>query len=128
MILQKERSYLQRGFTLVELIIVIGIVSIVLALLTGGLLVDRPSQTQARANENLQLWLKENNIHRTKRAGCAHDSDGDGWASCTVVVDDGEERISLQCIGGFWKSVMGASSCKEVDGNYKVNRGPIPYH
>lgn len=114
-----------RGFTLIELVVFIFIVGTVLALLAGGLIVDRPSQTQARANDNLKIWLNENSISNTKRASCAHDSDGDGWASCLVVVDDGEERIPLQCIGGFWQGVLGASGCKEVDGNFKVNSRPI---
>jgi hypothetical protein len=88
-----------------------------------------PEKQQDKAVENMNGWMAANNItvDQIKRANCAHDSDGDGWATCTVVTKpSGEEQgehISLQCVTGWLKDKMGASGCKEVDGNFKTTRG-----
>lgn len=109
------------GFTLIELLIALAIVSIVLSLvMTAGC--DTAGRTEARARANADAWIAANDVKDIKRMSCAHDSDGDGYGSCTIVTNDGE-KIYLQCVAGWLQGATGASSCKEVDTLMKVDTG-----
>lgn len=101
-----------KGFTLLEVMIVLAIVGI-FSLVIAGAVLNNPGATQERATANMQAWAASQGI-QPKRASCAHDSDGDGFGSCTVV-DQAGEKIHLQCSAGFVGGLTGANSCKETD-------------
>ena len=109
----------KQGFTLIELMIVLAIAGILFAVVAGAIL-NNPGKTEQRATENANRWAAAQHIEH-KRLSCAHDSDGDGYGSCTIVTTDGE-KIQLQCASGFVQDATGASGCKEIDGNVKVNQ------
>ena len=109
----------KNGFTVIELMIVVAIFGIFIAVIAGNFL-NNPGQTEARATENAHRWATNQGVE-LKRLSCSHDSDQDGYGSCTIVAEDGE-RIQLQCASGFVQEATGASGCKEIDGNVKVNQ------
>jgi prepilin-type N-terminal cleavage/methylation domain-containing protein len=109
----------QNGFTLIEAFIVVAIVGI-LAAIVGGAVLNNPGETESRATENAKRWASNQGV-QTRRLSCAHDSDMDGYGSCTIVTNDGE-RINLQCASGFYQQATGSSGCKEIDGQFKMNQ------
>ena len=103
----------QNGFSLIELIISV-IFVIILSMGIFGFFANNKGATEERAYEAMDSFIIKNGIE-TKRKSCAGDSDGDGYASCTVVATDGE-KIHLQCPSNWGDTtVWGASGCKEVD-------------
>lgn len=101
-----------KGFTLIELILVLAILGIVGTLLSGIILNNRGA-TEKRALEHMNLFVKTNQIS-VERATCAGDSDLDGYGTCTIKTKDGE-MITLQCPTNWFDiNWFGASQCKEV--------------
>lgn len=90
--------------------------------LVNSLFLNRPDQTEARANSNLDHYIIKNKIHNQQRFGCAPDTDGDGYASC-VIVTEKSEKIYLKCPASFWMHFTGATGCREFEYNMKIN-GP----
>jgi hypothetical protein len=116
----RNRS-ISRGFTLIELGITLVFI-LVGTLFVGGIgwnfLFNRPGQTEARATEAMKGFIATNNVTGVQRSSCAHDSDNDGLASCTVVTmppNGSENRINLQCPASLGNVMMGATSCKEIE-------------
>lgn len=107
------------GFTMIETMIGIATVAIVGAIVLGAV-ANNPGATEQRATKNANNWATTQGI-KLKRLSCAHDSDYDGYGSCTLVAEDGE-RIQLQCASGFVQEATGASGCKEIDGQFKMNQ------
>jgi uncharacterized protein YycO len=112
-----------RGFTLIELNILVVIVGILAALfipfisgngITGG-------GSENMSTENMEIWVATHIQQEVKRKSCAGDSDGDGYGTCMVVLQDGE-RISLQCPTGI-RSMVGTNGCKEVNANFHNSGG-----
>lgn len=101
----------QTGFTLIELMIVLIVISAVLGILVVPFL-NPPGKTEASAYSAADKFIATNSI-KVKRKTCAHDSDGDGQASCTIATEDGE-KIFLSCPVGIINKAMGAESCKEI--------------
>lgn len=97
---------------MIEALIVLAIV-LILSMVVGGAFLNTPGQTEERSLENAKAWVQSQNL-TAKRLSCAHDSDGDGYASCTLVTQE-DEKIYLQCPAGFMQEVMGAKSCKEIE-------------
>ena len=106
---------LYKGFTLIELMIVIAIISILGAVVSGGIF-NNLGKTEARAYQNVEKFMSNNGItmEQVKRRTCAGDSDGDGYGSCAIVMKDGE-KINLNCPASWSSEWQGATSCKEVD-------------
>jgi hypothetical protein len=90
-------------------------------LMAASWVLNLPGFTEARAKETAAAWVQTNSI-QPKRTSCAHDSDGDGYGSCTVVTQT-DEKVYLQCVAGFWQGLFGASGCKEVETTIKFNQG-----
>ena len=104
--------------------ITIGLIFLsVLALLILNLFVNNAGATERRASESAAGWVSKNNVE-TQRLSCAHDSDGDGYGSCTAVTKTGD-KIYLQCVAGFWQGFWGASGCKEVETTLQFHGGTI---
>lgn len=108
----------QKAFALIEVMIVLCIFGIFVSILAAAFM-NNPGATEERAKESAHGWLTSNNI-APKRFSCAHDSDGDGYGSCTVVTQT-DEKIYLQCVSGWFQKLTGASSCKEVDTLIKIS-------
>ena len=107
-------SFNRKGFTLIELLIVFAIVSIICAIVGGGIFGGQLTRgkTEAQAYEGMVKFVAMNGLQdQIARKTCASDTDGDGYGSCTLVLKT-SERIYLQCPTGFW--YKGADSCKEV--------------
>jgi type II secretory pathway pseudopilin PulG len=109
----------QTGYALIEVFVAVVFVGIVGSLIFVRFL-NTPGQTEERATEHAQAWVKSQHI-TPKRMSCAHDSDGDGYGSCTVVTDT-DEKNYLQCPAGYGNTLMGATSCKEVELTIQSNR------
>jgi hypothetical protein len=99
-------------------------VLICLLIFTPDILFNRPGQTQARAEENAELFIKKAKL-TAKRSSCAPDMDGDGYGSCTVVTAD-NENIQLQCPARFWTNLTGGVGCKEIDARLNINKRLAP--
>jgi prepilin-type N-terminal cleavage/methylation domain-containing protein len=100
-----------RGFTFIELLIGLAIIGIVLSIVAIPF-INPPGKTEASAYEAADQFIAANSL-QVKRKTCAHDSDGDGQASCTIALNDGE-KIFLSCPVGILNTAFGAKSCKEV--------------
>jgi len=103
-----------KGFTLIEVIIVLAILGILLAVVSGGL-VNTRGATEARAYEGMSKFLADNSNIQVERKTCAGDSDGDGYGTCTIVTTKGE-TIRLECPTGYFDRMTGAESCKDMTG------------
>lgn len=108
------------GFKVFQSLVILFIV-LVFVSIVGSWFVNTPGQTEGRATNHMNEWVQTNVKEPIKRSSCAHDSDGDGYASCTVATQSGE-KIFLQCPSGFTTVALGASNCKEVEGNLKLSR------
>ncbi len=108
----------EKGFTLIKLLIVIVIMGVFLAIPVNFILNNRGA-TEKRALKLCNRYLISNNI-KAKRLTCAGDSDGDGYGTCNVVTTAGE-KIILQCPTNYFDvNWFGASQCKEMLFNFKV--------
>lgn len=106
---------MKKGFTVIELLIVIAIIGILAAVVSGAIL-DNRGATEKRAKQAAVKFLEENGISY-QRMSCAGDSDHDGYGTCNIMTDKGE-KIMLNCQTGFFDTkVFGASECKEVYAN-----------
>lgn len=101
------------GFTLIELMVVIAILSILASVVIGGF---SSGSTDGKVNalDNRQAYIDESgiNMREIKRKSCTVDSDYDGWASCTIMMNDGE-KIELQCSTDPVPDEGIAKGCKE---------------
>ena len=85
-------------------------------LLVVGLLVwayfNTPAASETRANTSMEVYIEKTKVVPLRQS-CSWDSDGDGYASCTIAT--GAEVIQLQCSAGFLGTlpVIGSKSCKE---------------
>ncbi len=113
-----------KGISLIEIMIVMAILGILLTIVISTT-INSPGVTENRATTNADKWISETGI-TIKRKSYSHDSDGDGYGSCTVVTQEGE-KIYLQCVSGWFQEFTGASGCKEVDTLIKFNSNPT-YH
>ena len=105
-----------QGFTIIELIIACAVISIFLAIFgsaIAGFIFNNAGKTEDSAYAAAEKFITTNNLD-VKRKTCAHDSDGDGQATCTIALNDGE-KIFLSCPVGIFNTFMGAESCKEID-------------
>lgn len=113
----------ENGYTAIEVIISVFILLVVcLAILAPiqKFTVNSLSATESRAYEGLQRFIDKNDISNIKRKTCAGDSDDDGYGSCSVTLTDGE-KIYLLCPTDFIQNkLIGAESCKEVEGVYRI--------
>lgn len=117
--------YRSRNSALSDYATIIGIIlAVVFTILffTWKMLVNRPGQTEERATGNMQVWLAKSGVGTPTRKSCSHDSDGDGYASCTVALETGE-KIYLECVAGWWPDLTGASGCKEIEMSLKMLGG-----
>ena len=88
-----------------------------------GAFINNAAQTEKRAYEGANAFISSNEID-VKRMTCARDSDGDGYGACAIVTPTGE-KIYLECpTDWFTVSVLGATSCKEVDTTLKFSSAP----
>ena len=120
-------KFYSRGASLIEGLIALAIVALFLFFTASAIIstiLNSAGSTERRAFEAARHWMAQNNITAT-RMSCAHDSDGDGYGSCTVVPPGGE-KIYLQCVAGFWQGFWGARGCKEVETTMKLQGGAIP--
>lgn len=111
----------QNGFNLFAMTFIVAIAALVL-LTVLGFVFDNPGATEDRAKEHASAWIKENGVSEVKRFSCAHDSDGDGYGTCTIVTET--EKIFLQCPSSISNVIFGATACKEVDTLMKMNINP----
>lgn len=105
------RRQSKRSFSLIELMIVIGIIGIFMSI--GGSVFLAPftrSYTEKQAYKGMDSFIAQSSISGISRKTCAGDSDGDGYGTCTVVLNSGE-KIFLMCPVGPFNL---ASSCKEI--------------
>lgn len=117
-----ERSIEDWGTVIV---ISVAILSTVLVLTLGivNAVVNNAAQTEKRAYENAKTFISTNEIEM-KRMTCARDSDGDGYGACAITTTS-TEKIYLECpTDWFTVSVLGATSCKEVDTTLKFSSAP----
>lgn len=121
------RNTFSRGFTMIEAMVALVFVFVIGAFIVAifsNLFFNRPGQTEARATQAAQQYMDKTKI-AVARLNCAHDSDGDGYGSCTVVTKASEgvpsEKIYLQCPARFVNTLMGATSCKEVEFTMQMN-------
>lgn len=117
----------EKGFTMIELLITL-VIGTIIMLPISGLVVDfflnNRGATEERAYEGMNAFIMDNDL-QVSRSSCAGDSDGDGYGSCTIVLESGE-RIYLDCPSS-WGSVnlFGASGCKEIEARFKGGVGGI---
>jgi hypothetical protein len=98
---------------------VIAFIMLIFVSLGGAIYQSTPGKTLARTEANVTEWVSKHGI-QVQRLSCAHDSDSDGYGSCTIVTTSGE-KIFLQCVGGWLTSAFGGRGCKEVDTLIKLN-------
>lgn len=91
-----------------------------LGLLVASFIGNLPGATQERALGNARKWAGEAKVE-TSRLTCVHDSDGDGFSSCTAVTT-AAEKIYLQCASGFFGALTGAVGCKEIETTLHLNQ------
>lgn len=113
-------------FTSIEVMVVVAILlifaSIILSVF-GNFIVNNPAMTEARAYEHVNTYITKNGIE-VKRLTCAHDNDGDGYGSCTILEPNGN-KIFLDCpTDWLTTSILNATSCKELDTTIKFNARP----
>lgn len=114
-----------KTIAVIIMILALGLAGFVALLITTpNIIFNRPGQTQARAEENAQLFIKKASLN-VKRYSCAPDMDGDGYGSCTIVTVEGE-NIQLQCPGRFWTNFTGGAGCKEIDARLNINKRIAP--
>jgi len=86
----------QEGFTLSELMIVVVILFIVAGVLFG--FCSHLQDSKAKATDEARRFVSEMGL-TVKGLSCAErDTDGDGYVSCTVSVDDGDGRTRLEAV------------------------------
>lgn len=86
----------QQGFTVMELIIVVAILGILGAICFGGM--SSCHNSKGKATEEAQTFAREMGM-KVKGVSCAErDTDGDGYVSCTVSVDQGDGKTTLEAL------------------------------
>lgn len=85
------------GFTLIELMIAIAIIGVLVIMVMTT--VVRCSSSHASADQEAKKWA-EGMGYTIKGLSCVdYDSDGDGYVSCTVNVDQSTTPIAIECAG-----------------------------
>jgi prepilin-type N-terminal cleavage/methylation domain-containing protein len=81
------KTRIQRGFTLIELIIVISIIGIVAAILIG-LVFHGCSSSRGTAEDEAKAYAASMGIQIYGVSCMNRDTDGDGYVSCSLSVKD----------------------------------------
>lgn len=115
----------QKGVISFQIVVCLAIVAI-LAVIIGEATLDNMSHTKQRAEANAKLFLAQNKLE-TKIFTCAGDSDGDGYGTCSMTLQDGS-KLQLECSSRFMNvTVWGDTSCKEKSlinlNNSQLNTG-----
>lgn len=88
-----------RGFTLIELMVVVAIVGVFLALVFAGSCTSGP-ETKRSATQDAKRFVDELGW-QVQGISCADvDSDGDGYVSCTIAKQDGTSEF-VECRGAY---------------------------
>lgn len=106
---------MRKGFSLVELVIVIAIIGVFCALIGGGLGVgcQSPSDIEGSAERNAKDFAAKMGIKYEGLSCSGSDSDHDGYVSCTFNMGEGKIQ-SFECGYDQVGAVMGQNTgCKE---------------
>lgn len=99
-ILRAARS----GFTLVEVLVLVIILGIFLSIIVFGCDTLTGSADSEKVKTQAYTFVSELGYSEILGVSCStHDSDGDGYISCSVRVKDGDmiEMIAIECAGGL---------------------------
>jgi len=98
-----------RGFTLIELMIVVGIVGVLGVLVLYGIRRYLASDSQASAEESARIWASKMGYELQGSPVCVErDTDGDGYVSCTLNVKGQAQPMALDCAARW----SGNSGCR----------------